>query len=508
MSLNSQDNLLNNKNKLTKSYSASLIVITDETDENFYNLTYLLNLFSKKLSDSGVFLRKTFFITKLDYADILQQFKQQIPNSECGKTEPCLNWVLVTTTKPSNDFLLDNLIKDTYKNKPAKATNILNNMPYTNGHTVEPILVYDNKVMLLKNKSLHFDLTLALNYIALSQNRFVLAFNNESEMKKFSERLNTLKIDYDFKDHSYANNFVSINKFFNNYSSHSIEMVVTDLSYLSQIRANLNDYLVKHNDCLILSNLVCSDGFLYEFEYFSRCLIHNFNRTDIDFLLSKISLSEFLKKLKATIEIVETALKMYTSDQLCVSFNGGKDCCVVLYLFYAVCLRLGYRFPLNVLYIKISNQFDEMDHFIDVVIKKYYGNSVEFIIFDEESKSLKECLSDLKNKNSSINAIFMGTRRTDSSYFKNMSAFAPTDGDWASFMRVNPILDWSYSEIWFFMRMLKLPYCSLYDNGYTSLDSSINTIPNVDLVKSDGSYSPAYMLENQDSERKSRKPKS
>ena len=65
MSLNSQDNLLNNKNKLTKSYSASLIVITDETDEDYYNLTYLLNLFSKKLSDSGVFLRKTFFITKL-----------------------------------------------------------------------------------------------------------------------------------------------------------------------------------------------------------------------------------------------------------------------------------------------------------------------------------------------------------------------------------------------------------------------------------------------------------
>ena len=45
-------------------------------------------------------------------------------------------------------------------------------------------------------------------------------------------------------------------------------------------------------------------------------------------------------------------------------------------------------------------------------------------------------------------------------------------------MRINPILKWSYNEIWDFLLRYELPYCCLYDQGYTSLGDVHSTIPN------------------------------
>ena len=89
---------------------------------------------------------------------------------------------------------------------------------------------------------------------------------------------------------------------------------------------------------------------------------------------------------------------------------------------------------------------------------------------------------------------------------KEQETFAPSSTWMPPFMRVNPILDWHYGHIWHFLRRYELPYCSLYEAGYTSLGKVDDTLPNPALARPDGSgeYYPAYMLQDWTQERAGR----
>ena len=72
-------------------------------------------------------------------------------------------------------------------------------------------------------------------------------------------------------------------------------------------------------------------------------------------------------------------------------------------------------------------------------------------------------------------------------------------------MRVHPVIDWHYAEVWTFIRELGVPYCGLYDLGYTSIGGRGDTHPNPALRCEDGDsdggggggeerFRPAYEL--------------
>jgi molybdenum cofactor synthesis domain-containing protein len=93
----------------------------------------------------------------------------------------------------------------------------------------------------------------------------------------------------------------------------------------------------------------------------------------------------------------------------------------------------------------------------------------------------------------SVRAILLGTRRGDPNA-PGQETFCPSSKGWPAFMRVNPILEWTYHDVWLFLRCASLPYCSLYDRGYTSVGSVSNTHPNEALAREDGTFAPAHML--------------
>lgn len=60
---------------------------------------------------------------------------------------------------------------------------------------------------------------------------------------------------------------------------------------------------------------------------------------------------------------------------------------------------------------------------------------------------MRDAFADYLRENVAVKAIFVGTRRTDPHGGK-LSTFQPTDGGWPSFMRVHPVIEWKYSNVW------------------------------------------------------------
>ena len=67
-------------------------------------------------------------------------------------------------------------------------------------------------------------------------------------------------------------------------------------------------------------------------------------------------------------------------------------------------------------------------------------------------------------------AFLLGTRKSDP-HGGYVEFFSPSTPGWPPFMRIHPVLLWSFQDVWSFLRQHKLAYCSLYDKGYTSLVS-------------------------------------
>lgn len=74
-----------------------------------------------------------------------------------------------------------------------------------------------------------------------------------------------------------------------------------------------------------------------------------------------------------------------------------------------------------------------------------------------------------KNTRSGIELNFSKTgyepKDPDNPENAKMARFCPTKGKHI----INPIIDWENSDVWEFIEKFKIPYCELYDKGYTRL---------------------------------------
>ena len=208
-------------------------------------------------------------------------------------------------------------------------------------------------------------------------------------------------------------------------------------------------------------------------------------------LLTNISqCSEDIRLLaEESVGIITEAINRYGVENIALAFNGGKDCTALLHLLHIALHKLNLQnAKVLTINIKIDEGFPEVNKFIEQSVELYKLKMVQM------NGKIKPALFELKKEMPHISAVLMGTRSTDP-YAATLRPFIPCDPGWPDLMRVNPILTWTYDQVWRFMRELKVPYCRLYDAGYTSLGNVRNTTPNPALLSENGeTYRPAYCL--------------
>ncbi|ORZ05693.1 hypothetical protein BCR41DRAFT_312085 [Lobosporangium transversale] len=203
------------------------------------------------------------------------------------------------------------------------------------------------------------------------------------------------------------------------------------------------------------------------------------------------------KSVRHAVQVIEEALRLYGPQSISLSFNGGKDCTVILHLYIAVLYkvqgaqmsqspvqsslpdastRIQLHSPIPSIYVTHKNPFGQVERFVDDEVERYNLDLVRI------AGPMKRALEEYHELKGEIEAIMVGTRRDDP-HGGPLKAFTPTDPSWPPFMRIHPILDWTYHDIWTFLRAINIPYCGLYDLGYTSLGGRDDTFPNPQLKR-------------------------
>ena len=239
------------------------------------------------------------------------------------------------------------------------------------------------------------------------------------------------------------------------------------------------------------------------------------------------------EKVASALEACESALHDYGVNGCALSFNGGKDCTVLAHILCAALRKFlnvqkDHKLlpPIRSLYVACKDPFPEVEAFISYASSQRTGYNLQL---QTAHGALSSALGTYINGKAGegVRAMFIGIRHDDP-HGSSLQVRSPCDPSWPPIMRVHPILDWNYTDIWSFLRCpvlcanerevvppcvagqdVGVPYCILYDYGYTSLGNRFNTIPNPELLDiSTNSYKPAYRLCDGAKERFGRLPNS
>ena len=147
-------------------------------------------------------------------------------------------------------------------------------------------------------------------------------------------------------------------------------------------------------------------------------------------------------KVRESLSVIQRALSEYGIDSLTLSFNGGKDCLVLLLLYIYILSHTphpAHRIP--TCFVTPPHSFPEVDQFVTDCAERYGLDVVRIAL------PMRAAFEAYLAGHPGTKAVLVGTRRTDP-HGENLTHFDVTDHGWPKFMRVHPVINWHYWEIW------------------------------------------------------------
>jgi phosphoadenosine phosphosulfate reductase len=194
------------------------------------------------------------------------------------------------------------------------------------------------------------------------------------------------------------------------------------------------------------------------------------------------------KKIKKTEEIIRQTIKEYKNPG--IGFSGGADSEVMLH----IAMKIKHNWP--ILFVDTRYEFPETLYFVEKLrkdwdlesftiiragtdradeFKKEYGiGTAEFTLEFNKWHKIGPLIRGIKQLG--LDAFLGGIRGVEHEERAQEQIFSPrTD---PPHIRVHPILFWTRDDAQTYLKNNKLPHNPVYDKGYTSLGSTLDTIPN------------------------------
>jgi|SRR5665647_1185608 len=153
-----------------------------------------------------------------------------------------------------------------------------------------------------------------------------------------------------------------------------------------------------------------------------------------------------------------------------LAFSGGKDSVTIKTLADMAGVKYDAHYSLTTVDPPELVQFIKREH-KDVEVVRPEKTMWQLIVENgmPPLRQMRYCCRILKEGGGKGRTVMTGIRQSESHKRSKRKLIEPCLATGSLKTYVNPILDWSDSDVWEFIRKYKVPYCKLYDEGWKRL---------------------------------------